>query len=90
MGSQTAAAFAGLVAEGEIALDTALNYHFTANCYPALPLSLIPAAKEAIKYGKDEDWDHEIKLPKGISFRGQDHATARDCISGWRLNEFLE
>jgi hypothetical protein len=50
-------------------LDTALEWHFTANHYPPLPLFLLPMAKEAIAAANEGDGDRLISLPSGVTHR---------------------
>jgi len=45
---------------------------------------------EAIKAGRDEDYDRLIDLPEGISWRGKTAAPAHAIIEGHHLGPWLE
>jgi hypothetical protein len=67
MGSLNAQGFADAVNDGLASIDTALSWHLTSNHYPPLPTFFISTCKAAIEAGNDEDWDREIKLPRGCA-----------------------
>jgi hypothetical protein len=71
-------------------LDTALVWHLTSNHYPPLPLSILPCCKRAIAKAKKGQWDANIRLPKGVTWRGQTSAPVHACIEGWHLQAWLE
>lgn len=87
MGSLHAAEFAKSVQNGDLELEAALTYHFRSNHFPPLPLSIIPIAIQIIK-GK-VSLDDEVKLPKGITYRGSETAPVYKCIKAWHLQNFL-
>jgi len=71
-------------------LDKQLMYHFTGNCYPPLPIRLIPTAKQAIERAKEGKYDDLLELPEGVTHKGSNKATVRQCINGWRLDAFID
>ncbi len=90
MGRMQAEGFAEAVADGRIDLDGALRWHLGANHYP--PVShMLEAAKAAIEAGNDDDFDREVDLPSGVTFRGtgESFAPARSIIESLHLEEFL-
>lgn len=70
-------------------LDQALAWHFASNCYPPIPHILIPAAKRAIAKANRGDFNANIRLPAGVSWRGKSLAPVSACIEGWYLGVFI-
>ena len=64
--------------------DVALKWHLRSNHYPPVHSSFIPIAKEAIEHANDEDWDHTIDMPNGLT------RTVAQIIEGLHLQSFLE
>jgi hypothetical protein len=82
MGMATAMDIAGL----NETLETQLAMHFRSNCYPPIPLGMIPTAVEAIDAYWEDDYNRTITLPDGVSFRGSDKVSAIDVINSYRLD----
>lgn len=89
MGSLHAQEFAALVGEGTIGLEAALSWHLGHNHYPPIPDSFIPAAVAAIAAANEGEWDREIELPEGITYRGESTAPASAIIEQHHLDAFL-
>lgn len=70
-------------------IDTTLSWHLQSNHYPPVPLSMIPVCKAAIDAGNEEDWDKQIELPEGVSYRGSKTAPASVIIEQHHLESFL-
>ena len=85
MGSMHAMELAG----SSIPQRVALEYHFTGNHYPPLPLSLIPIAETAIELANHGEWDNKLALPDGISYKGTTSAPVWACVEEWHLEWFL-
>ena len=90
MGTLNAAAMAEAVGEGEVALRPALVWHLQHNHYPPVPTSMVDACIEAIEAAVDEDWDHPVELPEGITFRGSATAPASAIVEQHHLGFFVE
>ena len=71
-------------------LDTGLTWHLHANHYPPVPLTMLEPCKEAIDAGFDEDWEREIALPEGVTYKGQTTAPASVIIEQHHLHAWLE
>ena len=71
-------------------IDTALRWHLTSNHYPPLPIELVETAKVAITNGNAGDWDAEIELPEGITYRDASTAPTWAAIQAWHLDAFLD
>lgn len=89
MGSLNAMAMAEVVGEGEISLRTALGWHLSSNHYPPVPESMIEPCVLAIEAAGDEDWNRQIDLPEGVTWRGETSAPAHAIIEGHHLDSFL-
>lgn len=89
MGSMNAYGFADAVEHGEVDLEAALYYHFGANHYPPLPFSLIPVAKRVIQKARAGNWEANVRLPNGITYRGSTLAPVRACVNDWHLDAFI-
>ena len=74
------------LAESEMTLEDQLSIHFRSNCYPPIPLGMIPTAVEAIDAYWEDDLNRMIPLPEGVSFRGSDEVSAINVINSYRLD----
>ena len=90
MGSLHAAEFANAVAQGGISQEQALHWHLSANHYPPVPVSMIPACVAAIEAANDGEWDRLIPLPEGVTWKGHEQAPASAIIEGHHLQSFLD
>lgn len=73
----------------ELDLEVAIGYHLQGNHYPPVPLSMVEPCIEAIDAFYDEDYNREIALPEGISWRGQVTAPASAIVDAHHLNAWL-
>lgn len=71
-------------------LDSALEWHLTANCYPPLPLKMLPACREAIDAVVAGDSDRPIALPEGTTWRDATAAPAGVIVDAHRLAAFVD
>ena len=70
-------------------LEGSLKMHLTANHYPPVPTSMIPVCIAAIDAYHDEDYEKEISLPEGISWRGKTSAPASAIVEAHHLDAWL-
>jgi hypothetical protein len=79
------------LASGEFALtlNDQIAIHFQANCYPPVPLVMIPIALEAIQAVNDEDFDRVIDLPEGVNFRNATTIKACQAVDALYLNAWV-
>ena len=82
MGMNTAMDLAG----SQMTIEDQLSIHFRSNCYPPIPLQMIPTAVEAIDAYWEEDLNRMIPLPEGVTFRGEDEVSAINVIRSYRLD----
>jgi hypothetical protein len=90
MGTINTAAVAEAVGEGLVALRPALTWHLSSNHFPPVPTTMVDACIEAIEAAVDEDWDHPVELPEGITFRGHQAAPASALVEQHHLGFFVE
>jgi hypothetical protein len=88
MGSNLAHDLAGGIVS--ISLEQQIAIQLRSNHYPPIPLSMVDPCIEAIKAGREEDYDRLIDLPEGISWRGKTAAPAHAIIEGHHLGPWLE
>jgi hypothetical protein len=72
-----------------IDLDTQIRIHLTSNHYPPVPVSMTQACLDAIDAWWDEDYNREISLPEGVSYRGNTTAPASAIVEAHHLNAWL-
>ena len=84
--------FAEELASGDIALDLnqQLAIHFSSNCYPPVPHSMIEPAEEAISMMNQGFFNEEISLPDGVSYQGRDFARAYAIVENFRLDAWID
>ncbi len=85
MGSVTAIG----LAESELDLEKQLAYHLQGNHYPPVPLSMVQPCIDAIDAAYDEDYDREIAMPEGVSYKGSNVAPAWAIIEQHHLHWFI-
>lgn len=85
MGSITALGIQDTVLD----LETQLLYHLTGNHYPPVPASMVKPCIEAIDAYYDEDYDREITMPEGISYKGLKTAPAHAIVDQHHLEFWL-
>jgi len=87
MGSITAM---DLAAREDLNLEMGLMYHLQGNHYPPLPVSLIPACKEAIRLANNGEKDALVALPDGMTYKNETKAPVREIIDFCHLDYYLE
>ena len=86
MGSVTAIGLADSVLD----LETQLAYHLQGNHYPPVPLIMVQPCIDAIDAFYDEDWDREIAMPEGVSYKGINVAPAWAMVEQHHLSWFID
>lgn len=77
------------LAESGISLEQAITYHLRGNHFPPVPTSMVQPCIEAIEACNNEDYDAEIKMPEGITYRGRKTAPASAIVEGHHLDAWL-
>jgi len=66
-----------------------MEWHLQSNHYPPIPVEMADACFEAIGLYDMEDYEAEVTLPEGVTFRGQDTVPAWRLIEDMHLEPFL-
>lgn len=83
LGAQSMAEFGG-VNRGT------LHWHLRSNHYPPIPESMIDPCLEAIDHAAADDWDVEVDLPEGITYRDQTTCPVSAMVEQHHLDAFVE
>lgn len=83
--------FAHELASGELGLSLAdsIRLHLTSNHFPPVPVEMVAPCIEAIQAGNEGDFDREIPLPEGATWRGNQTAPVWAIIEGHHLDAWL-
>lgn len=73
----------------KIKLENAVFYHLRYNHFPPLPAIMVGPCARAIPYGKREEWEHHIRLPKGVTWNGKRTISVADAFEYHDLDSFL-
>jgi len=75
--------------ELELDLEMAIGIHLRSNHYPPVPLAMVQPCIDAIDAYYEDDFDREITLPEGITWRNQDTCPASAIIDAHHLDAWL-
>lgn len=70
-------------------LEGSIAMHLTANHYPPVPRSMVQPCIDAIDAYHDEDYQRDINLPEGVSWRGHTTAPASAIVEAHHLDAWL-
>ena len=87
MGSMHAAEYSSMKGKQR---DMGLLAHLQSNHYPPVPASMLGPSKRAISAVNRGNHDANIKLPAGISWRGQKSAPAHAIVDAHHLHAWLK
>ena len=77
------------LAENVIDIRQSIAIQLRSNHYPPVPLSMVEPCIEAIYACTDEDYDKQIALPDGVTWRGKVTAPASAIVEGHHLHAWL-
>lgn len=89
MGASTAQAFANEVAEGNCPIEAAVQYHLRQNHYPPPPVCMVEPCVEAINYANEGNYDADVFLPTGVTWRGSTMVPVRALVESFHLQSFI-
>ena len=80
------------LASGEFVIDLEqqLAIHFSSNCYPPVPHTMIETAVEAINHLNAGYFNEIISLPDGVTYQGRDSARAYKIVENFRLDAWID
>lgn len=70
--------------------EQTLVWHLTVNHYPPLHQGLAPTCLRAIELANEDEWEHQVRLPEGVTFQDQETAPVAAVISNFHLEAFLD
>lgn len=70
-------------------IEVALSWHLSANHWPPVPAIMIPVCLAAIDAATEEEWDAEVDLPEGVSYKGRPTAPVWAIVEQHHLEPFL-
>lgn len=73
-----------------LSLEQAISIHLTANHYPPVPVSMVTVCIDAIDAYNEGDFNREIELPEGVSYKDKTTAPAWAIIEQHHLSEWLD
>ena len=75
--------------EEDLSIEAGLAYHLQGNHYPPVPVSMVQPCIDAIDAYYEEDYQREINLPEGISWRGNTSCPASAIVEAHHLEAWL-
>jgi hypothetical protein len=77
------------MAEASITLEQQIEWHLTSNHYPPVPSIMVQPCIEAIDNANEGDWDAEITLPEGVSWKGLTEAPTYAIVEQHHLSHWI-
>lgn len=71
-------------------LVTAMRWHLAHNHYPPVPLTMLGVCLAAVELAAADEWDTEVHLPDGVTYRGAATAPVRALVEQHHLVPFVE
>lgn len=65
-------------------------YHLQNNHYPPVPLSMVDTCIRAIEYAEQGEWNLEVMLPEGTTYKGSTHASVETIVESHHLHYFIK
>jgi len=73
-----------------LSLEQQVGWHLSSNHYPPIPSEMVSVCLEAIDYANEGEWDAEVAMPEGMSYRGMDTAPVHAIIEQHHLDAWIE
>lgn len=71
-------------------LEQALAWHLTHNHYPPVPVVMIPVAERAVRAARRGQYTLRLKLPAGVSWRGEKTVPVSAVVESFHLDAFID
>jgi hypothetical protein len=75
--------------ELSLTLEQQIGWHLSSNHYPPVPGEMIPVCIDAIDYANEGEWDLELDMPEGISYRGSNTAPVYAIVEQHHLGAWI-
>lgn len=89
MGAFSAHAMADYGQESGMSLELQIRWHLSSNHYPPVPVIMIAPCVEAITKANEGEWDDDIVLPEGVSWRGNTVVPAHVLVEEFHLDAWI-
>lgn len=77
-------------AKNKLQLRIAVETHLRYNHFPPVPFSMVDPCIRAIEYANRGEFDHHIRLPKYVTWRGKKTAPVWDVVDAHHLDCFID
>lgn len=72
-----------------LSLEEQILVHLTSNHYPPVPKVMVEPCIEAIDSANEGDWDKMIKMPEGVSYKGESEAPVSAMVEQHHLEFWI-
>lgn len=72
-----------------LSLEEQLLVHLTSNHYPPVPKSMVEPCIQAIDHANEGNWDEMIKMPDGVSYKGEPEAPVHAIVEQHHLEFWI-
>jgi len=90
MGDLAARDMAAVGEDLGVSLEQQIGWHLQCNHFPPAPERMVPVCIEAIRLGNLGNWDKEIQLPEGVSFRGRNTTPVSTIVEQLHLDAWID
>ena len=80
----------GFLEDGTLSRQASMELHLQYNHYPSVSLCMVKPCMDAVENALMDEWDKEVDLPEGMSFKGSKVAPTHKIIEDFHLETFLE
>jgi hypothetical protein len=77
------------MAATDTSIEVQLSWHLSSNHYPPVPQFMVPVCIEAIEAYNAGEYDKEIALPGGITYRDNPTAPVAEIVDQHHLHAWL-
>jgi len=77
------------MAEQDISLEMAIGWHLGSNHFPPVAFMSV-ACIEAVEAARRGEWDRQVVLPEGVTYRDAPTASVSALVEGYHLEPWCE
>jgi hypothetical protein len=89
MGRISAESMMAATVDEFLTMEAAMHWHLQSNCYPAVPVEMVPICLKAIERINQGNPRKRIKLPNGVRYKGASLVNPWDVVDSLCLDAFL-
>lgn len=71
-------------------IEATVSYWLQYNMYPPVPQTMVEPCVQAIHAALADEWEEDIALPDGVTYKGNTWAPAHELINQHYLWAFIE